>query len=248
MEGKAVKAILFDLDNTLIETSRAGEVALQKTGELLKSKLSLDDDTIRRICEKFKLKLLHESSDRLPGTSKDDLRVCHWEESIAETIGSCSISDLASQCYYLWKNSRLENLCLTPEVCDLLMQLRSRYKLLLLTNGEAQTQREKVEAVNCEEFFDAVVIAGDHAEQKPFPSIFQLCFNKLEVEAWDCVMVGDSLDTDVQGGFNAGVRATVWIHRAEGSVLDGPVKPDYTIPTVLDLPRILAQLQNCTCE
>lgn len=30
MEGKAVKAILFDLDDTLIETSRAGEVALQK--------------------------------------------------------------------------------------------------------------------------------------------------------------------------------------------------------------------------
>ncbi|MEQ2206834.1 hypothetical protein XENOCAPTIV_003501 [Xenoophorus captivus] len=180
----------------------------------------------------------------------DKVYGCNVMKSVKsqETIGSCSISDLASQCYYLWKNSRLENLCLTPEVCDLLMQLRSKYKLLLLTNGEAQTQREKVEAVNCEEFFDAVVIAGDHAEQKPFPSIFQLCFNKLEVEAWDCVMVGDSLDTDVQGGFNAGVRATVWIHRAEGSVLDGPVKPDYTIPTVLDLPRILAQLQNCTCE
>lgn len=30
MDGKAVKAILFDLDNTLIETSRAGRVAIQK--------------------------------------------------------------------------------------------------------------------------------------------------------------------------------------------------------------------------
>lgn len=143
----------------------------------------------------------------------------------------------------MWKNSRLEVLCLTPEVRSLLKQLRSRYKLLLLTNGDAQTQREKVEAVKCEEFFDAVVIAGDHAEQKPFPSIFQLCFDQLEVEAQECVMVGDSLDTDIQGGFNAGVRATVWIHRAERTSLDGPVKPDYTIPTVLDLPGILAQLQ-----
>ncbi|KAM4729569.1 N-acylneuraminate-9-phosphatase [Anableps anableps] len=243
MEAKAVKAILFDLDNTLIETSRAGEVALKKTGELLKSKLNLDDDTIRSICDKFKLKLQHESSERSPGSSQDDLRMRHWEESIAETIGSCSASDLASRCYYLWKTSRLEVLCLAPEVRDLLQQLRSRYKLLLLTNGDAQTQREKVEAVDCEGFFDAVVIAGDHAEQKPFPSIFQLCFNILAVAAQDCVMVGDSLDTDVQGGLNAGVRATVWIHRADGTVLDGPVKPDYTIPTVLDLPAVLAQLQ-----
>ena len=55
-------------------------------------------------------------------------------------------------------------------------------------------------------------------------------------------MVGDSLDTDIQGGFNAGVRATVWISGA-GVVPDGSVKPDYTIPTVLDLPHILAQLE-----
>lgn len=243
MDVKAVKAILFDLDDTLIETSRAGEVALQKTGEFLKTKLSLNDDKIGIICDKFKLKLKHGSSDQTPGTSQDDVRVCHWEESIAETIGNCSVSDVASQCYYLWKNSRLEALSLTPEVRDLLKQLRSRHKLLLLTNGDAETQREKVEAVKCEEFFDAVVIAGDYAEQKPFPSIFQLCFSKLGVEAQDCVMVGDSLDSDIQGGVNAGVRATVWIHRADGTVLDGPVKPDYTIPTVLDLPRILAQLQ-----
>ncbi|XP_043991894.1 N-acylneuraminate-9-phosphatase isoform X2 [Gambusia affinis] len=243
MEGKAVKAILFDLDNTLVDTSRAGEVALKKTGELLKSKLNLDDDTIRSICDKFKLKLLCESPDRPPGTSQDDIRMCHWTESIAETTGSSAASDLASQCYYLWKNSRLELLCLTPEVRDLLRQLRGRYKLLLLTNGDARTQREKVEAAECEEFFDAVVIAGDHAEQKPFPSIFQLCFSMLQVEAQDCVMVGDSLDTDIQGGVNAKVRATVWIHRADGSELDGPVKPDYTVPSVLDLPAVLAQLQ-----
>lgn len=100
-----------------------------------------------------------------------------------------------------------------------------------------------MEAVGCEEFFDAIVIGGEHAEQKPSLSIFTLCFGMLEVEAEDCVMVGDSLDTDIQGGFNAGVRATVWISSAGGPVPDGPVKPDYTIPTVLELPDVLAQLQ-----
>lgn len=30
MDGKIVKAIIFDLDNTLIDTGRAGDVALQK--------------------------------------------------------------------------------------------------------------------------------------------------------------------------------------------------------------------------
>ncbi|XP_041803244.1 N-acylneuraminate-9-phosphatase [Chelmon rostratus] len=243
MDGRAVKALLFDLDNTLIETSRAGGVAIQKTSDFLKNTLALDDMTISNICDKFKQKLLRESFDPSAGRSIDEVRVGHWEESIQEAVGGGHTPSLAAQCYHLWKNSRLEVLSLSPEIRSLLKQMRSRYKLLLLTNGESQTQREKVETVGCEEFFDAIVIGGEHAEQKPLRSIFTLCFEMLQVEAQDCVMVGDSLDTDIQGGFNAGVRTTVWISSAGGAVPDGSVKPDYTIPTVLDLPDILAQLQ-----
>ncbi|XP_053189076.1 N-acylneuraminate-9-phosphatase [Scomber japonicus] len=243
MDGNTVKAILFDLDNTLIETSRAGGHAIQKTSELLKTTLALDDDTILTICNKFKQKLQHESFDPAAGRSIDEVRVGHWEESLKETVGSRSSPSLAAQCYYMWKNTRLEVLNLSPEICSLLRELRGRYKLLLLTNGITETQREKVEAVGCEEFFDAIVVGGEHAEQKPFVSIFKLCFNMLGVEAKDCVMVGDSLDTDIQGGFNAQVRATVWISSAGGSLPDGSVKPDYTIPTVLELPHVLEQLK-----
>uniref|UniRef100_A0A3Q4B0V3 Uncharacterized protein n=1 Tax=Mola mola TaxID=94237 RepID=A0A3Q4B0V3_MOLML len=243
MDGKTVKAIIFDLDNTLIETSRASEVAIQKVmTELLKSTLALDDGTISTICDKFNQKLFHESSDASAGGSIDELRVGHWVKSIQEAAGSCSTPSLASQCYHLWKHTRLEVLSLSPETGNLLRRLRSSYKVLLLTNGAAQVQREKVKAVGCEEFFDHIVVGGEHAEQKPSPSIFTLCFDMLGVEARDCVMVGDSLDTDIQGGFNAGVRATVWISRSD--VPDGSVKPDYTIPTVLQLPDILAQLES----
>ncbi|XP_013875331.1 N-acylneuraminate-9-phosphatase [Austrofundulus limnaeus] len=242
MDGRAVKAVFFDLDNTLIETSKAGGAALQKTSELLKTELDLDDASIQTISEKFKQKLLHEQKDGSVGTI-DDLRVRHWEESIAETLGRRAPPSLASQCYFLWKNSRLQVLCLSPEVRRLLKRLRGRYKLLLLTNGEAQTQREKLEAVRCEELFHAVVVGGEYPEQKPSPSIFRTCFHLLGVEPQDCVMVGDSLDTDIQGGVSAGVRATVWI---SGSESDGPVKPDFTVPTVLQLPDILAQLEGQT--
>lgn len=237
-----MKAILFDLDNTLIDTSGANRLAIQKTSELLKTTLGLDDTTVCSICDKFKQKLLHECYDSSSGRSADEVRVHHWEESITETVGSCSTPSLADQCYYMWKNSRLDVLCLAPEVRVFLKQLRSRYKLLLLTNGESRTQREKVEAVECESFFDAIVVGGEHPEQKPCLSIYTLCFDMLQVEAQDCVMVGDSLDTDILGGFNAGVRGTVWVKNADGAVLDGSVKPDYTIPTVLDLPKVLAQL------
>ncbi|KAK2823992.1 hypothetical protein Q5P01_021167 [Channa striata] len=229
MERKPVKAILFDLDNTLIETRGAGGVGIQKTSEFLKTTLGLDDPTICSICDKFKQKLFHEHFDPSAGRTMDDVRVAHWEESLQETLGTSSTPSLAAQCYYLWKNSRLAVLSLSPEIRSLLKQLRSKYKLLLLTNGETQTQREKVEAVGCEGFFDAIVIGGEHAEQKPFLSIFTLCFNILETQTFR--------------GASMRVRATVWINGAGDAVPDGSVNPDYTIPTVLDLPEVLAQLE-----
>ena len=193
------------------------------------------------INEKFRHKLQHETFDPTSGGSIDELRVDHWEHSIQEAAGSCTRS-LASECYYLWKSSRLELLSLSPEICALLEALRSRYKLLLLTNGESQTQREKINATRCEEFFDFIIVGGDFAEQKPAVSIFNHCFTVLGVAAQRCVMVGDSLDTDIQGGFDAGVRATVWIKNSGAPQDMCTAEPDYTVPTVLDLPGILVEL------
>ncbi|XP_020789620.1 N-acylneuraminate-9-phosphatase [Boleophthalmus pectinirostris] len=241
MENKGVKAIIFDLDNTLIDTHGAGEVALLKVGEFLKSSLNLDDASTETICSRFKQKLYHEVFNPLSGKTIDQLRSQHWEESVRETVGSCPGESFGSDCYRLWKSSRLQLLTMSPEVQALLVHLRTRYKLLLLTNGVTQTQREKVEVSNSEEFFDEVVVGGEHEEQKPSVLIFRMCFEMLGVEAQDCVMVGDSLDTDIQGGLKANVRATVWIKRP-GSSESESIKPHFTISNVLELPRVLAQL------
>lgn len=211
--------------------------------ELLKTTLG-HEHTIA-ICDRFKHKLHHETFDPAGGRTIDEVRISHWEESIQEVMGGSPSSNptLASECYYQWKNTRLELLTITPPVLTLLKQLRTSHKLLLLTNGETQTQREKVVALGCQGLFDAVVVGGEHAEEKPARSIFNHCFGKLGVQAHDCVMVGDSLDTDIVGGFNAGVRATVWINDGGVRPPEGSVNPDYTIPSVLDLPEVLAKLK-----
>lgn len=242
MDKEGLKAILFDLDNTLIDTAGAGEVAIQKTSELLKITLGQDERCIRDICDRFKRKLLHEF-DPAEGLTIDEVRVKHWEESILEVVRSPKRS-LGKECYYFWKNTRIELLNLSPQVRNLLKELRTSYKLLLLTNGETQTQREKVEAVGCEGYFDAIVVGGEHAEEKPSPSIFTHCFTLLGVQALECVMVGDSLDTDILGGYKAGVLATVWINNKGGPPSETSVKPDFTISTVLELPDVLADIKK----
>lgn len=215
-----------------------------QTGELLKTQLPLNDDAIDCISRRYMQKLLNDTFDPSAGRSIDEVRVGHWQDSIQE-VARCKVeASLAARCYYMWKESRLALLKLSPEIRGLLGRLRHSYKLLLLTNGVPQTQREKVRASGCEDFFDHVVVGGEHAEQKPFASIFKLCFDMLEVEPRDCVMVGDSLEADIQGGFNVGVLASVWINIAGGEVPSESVQPDFTIPSVLDLCDILDQVER----
>ncbi|KAG7279803.1 hypothetical protein CRUP_013713 [Coryphaenoides rupestris] len=215
-----------------------------ETGDLLRKTPGVDDVTIGRINEKFKRKLLRETLDPEAGRSIDEVRVDHWQQSIHEEAACACTRALASECYRVWKSSRLEALSLSPEIRALLRDLRTGgYKLLLLTNGESQTQREKIAATRCEDLFDAVVVGGEHAEQKPALSIFRHCFALLGTEAGRCVMVGDSLDTDIQGGSDAGVRATVWIENPGAPQDACTATPDYTTTTVLDLPGILGRIE-----
>lgn len=242
MTSNGIKAILFDLDNTLIDTAGASRIAIQKVEALLRTKFGQDD--ILKICKGFELKLLKETYDAAGGASIDQVRATHWEEAIREAGGGDPGGALAAECYSLWKSTRLERLAIPGPVRALLEDLRGTHKLLLLTNGVTQTQWEKIRAVRCEELFQAVVVGGEHAEDKPAPSIFQHCFGLLGVGPRDCVMVGDSLDTDVLGGVNAGVRATVWVNPSGRDIPPGvSVKPDYTIATVLELPAILSTLK-----
>ncbi|KAL0178476.1 hypothetical protein M9458_027370, partial [Cirrhinus mrigala] len=189
----------------------------------------VQESHIKDICDRFLRKLLHESFDPSEGKTIDDVRIHHWYEALQETQGTDPDPALANSCYHTWKNTRLQ-------IRSLLEELRKNYKLLLLTNGDTQTQWEKIEAARCE-------VGGDHPEQKPARSIFTHCFESAGVRPQDCIMVGDSLSTDIQGGINAGVRATVWINSDCKSLPQGSVTPDYTIPSVLHMNDVLLELR-----
>lgn len=57
-------------------------------------------------------------------------------------------------------------------------------------------------------------------------------------------MVGDSLDTDIQGGLNAGLKATVWINKTMTAPVDTTPVPHYIISSVLDLPAVLQKMEH----
>ena len=129
---------------------------------------------------------------------------------------------------------------LLPGARELMAGLATSYKLALLTNGAPDLQREKIAASGLESFFQAIAVSGEHGIGKPKPEIFHRLLAELGVTADEAVMVGNSLERDIAGSRNAGIRS-IWI-RVPGSEEQAEVTPDHTITNLAEIPGILKEL------
>jgi putative hydrolase of the HAD superfamily len=99
-----------------------------------------------------------------------------------------------------------------PEIDPLLDALTGRYRLGIVTNGVPDMQREKLAGSGVAHRFDAAVISGEIDCGKPDPGIFRHICAELGVELSECIMIGDNPARDVAGAIAAGMRS-VWVQR-----------------------------------
>ncbi len=107
-----------------------------------------------------------------------------------------------------------------------------------LPGYRVESWRRALAASGLASFFDAVVVSGDVGAGKPDPRIFDSALSLAEARAEERVMVGDSVQRDVAGARQAGLRA-VWLNRA--GVASPPVaEPNATITFLRELPALLS--------
>jgi len=117
----------------------------------------------------------------------------------------------------------------------ILEALSERYKLAVISNAMSDVPRHALKKFGLERYFVAVVISRDLGIRKPDPEIFNFTLNRLGVENDEAVHVGDSLENDIKGARNAGMK-TVWVKNNNG-VPD--IEPDYTIHSIKELTSFL---------
>jgi putative hydrolase of the HAD superfamily len=120
--------------------------------------------------------------------------------------------------------------------------LTRNYQLLLLTNGSPDLQKAKL-AITPElvPYFDEILISGDFGSGKPDPAIFEHALSLLSLKKDEVLMVGDNLMTDILGANRAGIK-TVWINRH--NMVRSEVIPTYEIQHMDELFPILAKLKE----
>ena len=135
-------------------------------------------------------------------------------------------------------------IALFPGVPPVLEHLRDGYKLGLITDGPAQQQRNKIDALGLTRRFDEIIVTGELGAglSKPHPRAFELIAERLGVEACRCTYVADNAAKDFVAPNALGWR-TVRVRRDDGIYQSAPA-PDGGEPqhTIGDLDQLIDRL------
>ncbi len=126
---------------------------------------------------------------------------------------------------------------------EVLTTLRKRgYTLYLASNGIAEVQHGRIEAAGVAHFFSDIFISEEMGVQKPDVRYFarMLRHTGLAEEKDACLMIGDSLSSDIRGGMESGLD-TVWLNMTGEAAPQPP--PTYTITTLTDILGLLTQIR-----
>jgi HAD superfamily hydrolase (TIGR01549 family) len=225
-----VKAVLFDVDFTLARPGpELGPEGYRRVGE--RHGLALDPD----LYQQSRLAAL-ASLQRHPELVHDDEIWVAFTERIVRAMGGDA--DGARACAVEMTDAweRHENFDLYEDTLPVLEELR-RYglKLGLVSN----TGRDLAEFVRHHGLdVDAALGSRAHGRTKPHETIFRALLDALAVDAADAVMVGDSIEDDVEGACALGLRAILLDRERRHPEYDGIRLEDlYGLPAALGLPR-----------
>jgi FMN hydrolase / 5-amino-6-(5-phospho-D-ribitylamino)uracil phosphatase len=98
-----------------------------------------------------------------------------------------------------------------PAALDLLSNLRGRYVLGTITNGNAD-----VHHIGLGTHFEFTVTAADAGAMKPSAQIFAYALDQAGIAPQDALHVGDDAHADIHGAKQAGMRA-VWVNPSSKS-------------------------------
>ncbi|MBO9657605.1 MAG: YjjG family noncanonical pyrimidine nucleotidase [Chitinophagaceae bacterium] len=124
---------------------------------------------------------------------------------------------------------------LFPHAKEVLQYLKEKnYELHLITNGFEKVQHSKLRNSGLDIFFGEVITSEGSNSLKPNKEIFDYAFNKTGAIAATSIMLGDTLDVDIQGAINAGMDQVFVNHLG----ITPDIKPTYTVTSLKELENI----------
>ncbi|WP_420628607.1 HAD family hydrolase [Candidatus Leptofilum sp.] len=249
-KNQRIKAVLFDMDDTLIDWSEfEGDIAgLESNGLHNLYRYFVDSGHSLIPFPEFRL-AYRETAVHAWQEAKKSWAGVSFVNILQTLLAQCGLDianidmDAALRAY---KWGPLPGVELFADTLPVLGKLKSDgYKIGLITNAMQPMWMRDIElrAYGILEYLDARLTSGDVGFMKPHPFIYWRALELLEVQPEAAVFVGDRPANDIAGANEAGLTSVLMspphLNRELGSI-----RPNYTISTLSELLPILTELEN----
>jgi putative hydrolase of the HAD superfamily len=221
-----IKAILFDLDNTLIDfynfktrCVNAAVKAMIKAG--LKVSIKKADKIIWKMYRKKGMEYQHIFQDLIKEVSgKADYRL------LAHALNA-------------YRKERDRMLAPYPKVLQTLKKLKRDYKLALISDAPKNKVWMRLVFMKADCLFDVIITFDDTHKKKPDKKPFEMAVKKLKLKPEEVLMVGDSISKDMQGAKKVGMKTVLALYGRSIKPRKNPESTDFMIKRIDDIFRIL---------
>lgn len=201
-----IKAVIFDLDDTLYDYKALERAAFECVGELVRERLGVSEEQ----CGEAFMRARHATKEMLGETATSHSRMLYFQKTL-EYLDIRPLY-LALEMYETYWGFFLDNMSLYPGARELLEALHEKYiRVGVCTDLLAHIQHRKLRRLGMMDDVDCLVTSEEAGVEKPAPGIFKLCLEKLRLPPEVVCFVGDNLERDVKGAMAAGLQA-IWFH------------------------------------
>lgn len=223
------KAIFFDVDDTLLNTSGFAQIArIYAIEAMLDAGLPLEKEEAFNIL----MDIIKEK-----GSNYDK----HFNVLTKRVFGKEKPGIIAVG-MITYHNVKFALLRPFPKTNSVLLNLSKEYRLGVISNGKTIKQWEKLVRLNLQHYFDEIVTSEEVGYEKPSREIFDEALKRMDCKAEDSIMVGDKFDTDIIGALEVGMSAILVnseLKKEEAELLKKGNYEIKVIENIKDLPKVL---------
>jgi putative hydrolase of the HAD superfamily len=189
-----IRALLFDLDNTLVDFMKMKHAAV---GAAIAAMI---DAGLDMTAESASRRIWAIYADE--GIESQQV----FDRFLTEHYGSLNYKMLAAA-IIAYRRAREAAMVLYPHVKSTLVELMRRgYRLAVLSDAPAKQAWLRLCALGLHYFFETVITFEDTGERKPHPRPFRKALETLGVNADEALMIGDWPERDMAGAKAVGIR------------------------------------------
>ncbi len=225
------KWLLFDADNTLFDFEHASKLAFADLMEKLGLGHLPQPYHVYQPINQAAWKKFENGK-----INTQELRISRFKDFF-DALGIYE-DPVFSNRYYL--SRMIEHTKLYDTTLEMLRQLRSKYKMLIITNGLKDVQRARIDKFDLHSFFEYIVISDEIGHFKPHNAYFQYTLQLIDSPPkQNLLVIGDSLHSDIKGGNDFGMD-TCWFNPQQKQNLTD-IQPTFEVDSHKTLAHLLTK-------